>query len=97
MDTDTTPIRLRWQYCLGDQDITTWFTAELDADEVRAWDYDFCYLVVRREADNRWRIHSSDSMLPDDADAQTFGAPVEALDYLAQQHGLTYVITDDEP
>ncbi|MEV6925500.1 hypothetical protein AB0M46_13520 [Dactylosporangium sp. NPDC051485] len=95
----STHVVLRWQFCRGGYDITTDFYAEHDADEVRAWDYDFCFVAVVRDADNpqRWRIDSTDGRLPEDADTHRFGTPAEAVHYLATSHGLTYEFTTAEP
>lgn len=76
---------LNWQYCRDGYDITSQpLYAEDDADEVRAWDGDFCAISVVRDTDDprRWRINSTDGRLPDDVDEHTFTSPAEALDYL---------------
>ncbi|GAA4256517.1 hypothetical protein [Dactylosporangium darangshiense] len=97
MESTRDTIRLQWQYCRGEQDISSWFTANLDADEVRAWDGDFCFVAVRRDGHDpqRWRIESSDGRLPDDADAHSFASPADAVDFLAQHHRVTYQFTDE--
>src|SRR5262249_28774206 len=75
-----------WQFCRDGYDITSQpLYAEQDADEVRAWNGDFCVVAVVRDpaAPQQWRINATDGGLPDDARRQTFSSPVDALDYLA--------------
>jgi hypothetical protein len=84
------PEPLSWQYCRNGYDITSQpLYAEQDADEIRAWDGDFCAVSVVRDDDNpqHWRINSTDGWLPDDADEHTFTSPAEALDYLTMSGG----------
>jgi hypothetical protein len=92
-------IPIIWQYCRNGLDITTNFYAEQDADEVRAWDDDFCVLEVRRDGQDptRWRITGSDGRRPDQADDQLFDDPSDALGYLAVHHGATYPVATDRP
>src|SRR5262245_48499905 len=82
---------LHWQFCRGGYDITSQpMYAEQDADEVRAWDGDFCLVAVVRDTDNpqRWRIDSTDGRLPDDANEHLFASPAEALTYLTTSDGV---------
>lgn len=90
-----TVLTLRMQYINGDSDITADPYAELDATEARAWDDTFRQAVMQRDADDpdRWRITGSDATVPDGAEAETFGSPAEALDYLAHHGKFAYELT----
>jgi hypothetical protein len=82
---------LNWQYCRDGYDITSQpLYAEEDADEVRAWDGEFCAVSQVRDTDDpqRWRINSTDALLPDDVDEHTFTSPAEALEYLTTRDRL---------
>jgi hypothetical protein len=88
------PIRVHWQYCRGDDDITSDWYAVPDADEARVWDGDVCLLAVVRDRDqDRWRIESSNCRLPDGAYDEVFATPTAALEYLAARRGFAYQVT----
>ena len=86
------PIAVHWQYCRDGTDITSQpLYAEHDADVARAWTPDACCAVaLARDGDGRWRIDTSNTRLPDDADTQRFHRATHALEYLTEVSGVSY-------
>ncbi|MEH1124797.1 hypothetical protein [Micromonospora sp. CPCC 206061] len=90
------PLRLSMQFCKGGYDITNQVYAEMDADEARAWDGDFCVVALTRDDEDptTWRIDRSDGFLPDDAHEERFTRPAAAVAYLAERVPFAYEFAD---
>ncbi|BBX87969.1 hypothetical protein [Mycolicibacterium aubagnense] len=71
----------RLQFCRGDDDISSDFHAESDADEVRVWSDDGVAVAVSRNSSGRWSYAASDFGADADWDLdRSFDSWQEALE-----------------
>lgn len=69
------------QYCADGYDISGSHTAELDADEVRVWDDDFCVIAVSRTPNGKWIYAASDFVVETkDAEYESWQEALRAHD-----------------
>ena len=83
-------IAYRWQYCRGDDDITSEPFCVTYADRLRAWEDahgDLCIVEVVRTPRDRWRITTTDYpvVLPISAYDRRFPSPLDALAYVTNR------------
>ena len=77
-------VKLRWQYCGSGNDISDQpLYAEQDADEIRAWDDDFCMVAMVRDG-KKWRIEGSDRVIDlPDYDLR-FDSPQDVMEHVTR-------------